>query len=576
MRGSFLHRLAQSRWAVAALAMSALPTMTWAQKAPVPPVNQVPIEAPWALSAPPPNAADTAPIELQPQPSAPRNPNDSPAMRALILDVVKKNEADKKEADEKKKKEEDKKKEDEGFRVGSDLKMTARWDNGLKFETTNKDFVIHVGGRFQDDWVFFSQKPALDAAPGAGGVGHFVDGTFFRRVRIQMDGTMWEVVEFNLEYANEAVVQGIPSLDEFWAGVTKIPLLGSVRIGHLKVPQGFEGDMVSSSKAMTFLERSAFTDAFFENFATGLWAGNSIFDQRMTWSAMWYRQDNALHGSNGADFGDGEYGISGRLTMLPIWENEGRHMLHLGASATYRTAENPDDANGGIGGPGNPASVRFRARPQLRDAFGDFGTIILNAPNPTTFGTTVLPGNTNRLVDTGAIIANAATVVASELFYVLGPLSVQSEWAVAYANQAIVGGVAQNSLSFNGGYVQVSYFLTGENRIYDRRLGRLGSTYIASPFTPFWAVREEDGGISFGPGAWEIAARYNYLNLNDGPVRGGILSGFEIGLNWYLNTNLKWQFEYLNENRYHLRNTGAGQPIPGVVNGFGTRIQIMF
>ncbi len=436
-----------------------------------------------------------------------------------------------------------------------------RWDNGFLFETPNKDFKFHVGGRFQDDWVFWDQSAGLRAAPGAGGIGNLQDGTFFRRIRILMDGTMWEVVEFNLEYAPEAVVQGIPGLDEFWVGMTKLPLIGTVRIGHLKVPQGFEGDMVSSSKAMTFLERSAYTDAFYQNFAPGIWAGNSIFDQRMTWSAMWYRQENALHANSGSDFGDGEYGVSGRLTFLPLWENDGRHMLHLGVSATYRNAENPDDGNGGLTGPG---VVRFRARPQIRDAQGDFGSTIV--------GGTVLPGNTNRMVDTGAIAADAATVVGTELFYVLGPLSVQSEWAWAIANGAVVGGVPQGSRSFNGGYIELSYFLTGENRVYDRRLGREGSTYIASPFTPFWATRDEGGGLNFGLGAWELAAHYNYLNLNDGPIQGGVLSGMELGVNWYLTTNLKWQFTYLNENRYHLR---AGQ-IPGIVNGFGTRVQVFF
>jgi phosphate-selective porin OprO/OprP len=176
------------------------------------------------------------------------------------------------------------------------------------------------------------------------------------------------------------------------------------------------------------------------------------------------------------------------------------------------------------------------------------------------------------MVDTNSIVANAATVIGAELFYVLGPFSVQSEWAFAYANQAVVAGAPAGSVSFNGGYVQLSYFLTGENRIYDRRLGRLGSTYIAQPFTPFWATRDEDGGVTLGRGAWEIATRVNYLNLNDGAVRGGVLTGMEAGINWYLNNNFKVQFEYLNENRYSLR---AGQ-IPGAVNGFGTRVQLVY
>src|SRR5206468_3326445 len=200
--------------------------------------------------------------------------------------------------------------------------------------------------------------------------GELQDGIFFRRSRPSFDDVLWQVVEFNCELALEQVQAGVPNFDEVWVGVRDLPLIGSVRIGHNKVPQGFEGDMVSSSKAMTFLERSAYTDAFYENFATGIWTGNSVLDQHFTWSAMAYRQDNPRTNS-AADFGDGEYGYSGRLTGLPIYENDGRCLLHLGVSGTWRNNERPDP---GLVG---PRVVRFRARPQLRDAIGDFGNGVL-------------------------------------------------------------------------------------------------------------------------------------------------------------------------------------------------------
>src|SRR5262249_31155793 len=151
--------------------------------------------------------------------------------------------------------------------------------------------------------------------------------------------------------------------------------------------------MVSSSKAMTFLERSPYTDAFYDNFAPGYWMGNSIFCQRATWSFMWYRPELNLHDNNGADFQDGRYGYSGRLTALPIDQNDGRQLLHLGVSGTWRESDKPDAApqGGVVGG----EVVRFRARPGLRDAQGDFGT-------------SPLPGNSVRWVDTGVFFADGA------------------------------------------------------------------------------------------------------------------------------------------------------------------------
>ncbi len=480
---------------------------------------------------------------------------DKKSVEKIVGDVLK-------ERDEKKKKEDEAKKakeEEEGHKVGSDLKLSARWNlaNGVTFETPNKDFVSHLGVRFQYDSVWFDQSNNLRPASQ---VGNLQDGTFFRRIRPSWDGTAWEVMEWNVELALEQVQQSLINLDEVWVGITKLPVIGTVRIGHMKVPQGFEGDMVSSSRAMTFLERAAYTDAFYQNFASGVWLGNNFLDQHVTYAAMAYRQDNALRGNNGADFGDGDYGVSGRLTALPIYENEGRELLHLGVSGSWRKAEKPDAAAGsGLQGGINPGQIRFRARPELRDAIGDFGT-------------SPLPGNSVRWVDTGALRADSATVLGTEFFAVLGPLSFQAEYAWAWANNTVVGGRNRGDLGFDGGYVQVSYFLTGENRIYDRRLGRLGSTYIATPYTPFFATSGEGGGFLFGRGAWEVAARYSHLNLDSGVVQGGIMDGIEVGLNWYLNTNLKIQFEYLHNNRFHLR---PGQ-VPGDLDGLGIRTQFFF
>src|SRR5262249_32415273 len=90
-----------------------------------------------------------------------------------------------------------------------------------------------------------------------------------------------------------------------------------------------------------------------------------------------------------------------------------------------------------------------------------------------------------------------------------------------------------------------------------------------------WLKRDDDGGVTYGWGAWEVAARYSYLNLNDGPVRGGVMGGTTLGLNWYLNSNLKVQFEYLTNSRYD-KLTGGNGNLPAPVQGFGSRIQFQF
>ena len=208
----------------------------------------------------------------------------------------------------------------------------------------------------------------------------------------------------------------------------------------------------------------------------------------------------------------------------------------------------------------------FSARPEQRDFASD--------EDGTVHDGTINPGNSNRLVDTGNIQASAATVIGTEFLWIRGPFSVQAEYAFTAANAAVVGGKSVGDQWFNGGYIQLSYFLTGENRAYDKRFGRLNSNYLVGPYTPFWVVRDETRHLNWGLGAWELAARYSHLNLNSAGnvIQGGEMDGVTLGLNWYLNPNLKIQFQYVHDNRYNL----APGVVSGYVDGLGIRTQFAF
>jgi phosphate-selective porin OprO/OprP len=504
----------------------------------------------------------------------------------------------KKEDEEKKKKEEFEKlaKEAEGFVVGSDLAIATRWNpaQGLLFETKNKDFVSHIGFFFQLDTVAFSQTSGTLPTTQ---LGDLQDGTFFRRVRPLWDGRAWDFVEWNVILALEQVQGSVSAttpavgttlsanvgsninLDEVWAGVYGVPIIGRIRAGHLKVPQGLEGNQWSSSRAMTFMENAAYTDAFYNIFATGVQTCNSWLDDgcngdRVTAQTSLYRDDNPRT-NTGEDFGDGKYGATVRATALLYDAAEDREFLHVGVSATWRKSQET-----GLGTTGAPVT-NFQARPELRDGIGGFGD------------GADFPGDTGRMVATGNIINSDQSVVGGELWYSVGPLSIMAEGAVAtlYAAKPMVtvNGVSRQlgstaDRSFTGGYVTVSYFLTGENRAYDHTFGREYTFYLLRPFTNAWLVRGENGGVSAGIGAWEVAARYSFLNLNDGPIQGGAMDGLTLGLNWYLNNNMKIQFDYVHDTRTNKSQglpantfvTGGGGTVPGTVDGFGTRLQIQF
>ena len=78
-------------------------------------------------------------------------------------------------------------------------------------------------------------------------------------------------------------------------------------------------------------------------------------------------------------------------------------------------------------------------------------------------GTPSTPG-IPPFVDTGIINAQNDQRMGLEMAFVCGPLYIQSEYMCSWVNQ--IGGPP---LFFQGAFGFVSYFLTGENRTYNRR-----------------------------------------------------------------------------------------------------------
>ncbi len=97
-------------------------------------------------------------------------------------------------------------------------------------------------------------------------------------------------------------------------------------------------------------------------------------------------------------------------------------------------------------------------------------------------------------------------------------------------------------LQFHGGYFYVAYFLTGEYMPWDRETGTLERVV---PYENFFSVRDCDCNVRRGLGAWQIAARYSYADLNDQNITGGDGSSFTLGLNWLWNPYTRLQFNYI-------------------------------
>lgn len=142
-----------------------------------------------------------------------------------------------------------------------------------------------------------------------------------------------------------------------------------------------------------------------------------------------------------------------------------------------------------------------------------------------------------QILNTGAIAdVSGARVYSGEAAGNYGPLLIEGE----YFYYDIDRYLGLTSLHFNGGYVEAGYVLTGETRAYS---GGTASYLGVIPKEPFsWS-----GG---GWGAWEVAARFSTIDLNDQlgsveGVAGGKQTIFTAGLNWYVNRNIRFVLNYL-------------------------------
>jgi phosphate-selective porin OprO and OprP len=332
---------------------------------------------------------------------------------------------------------------------------------GTRIESEDGRFAIKIGGRIQADFSFADPDPELETGF------DFEDGSEFRRARLFVEGTLYEKVEFKAQYD---FAGGDAAFKDVYVGLVDLPVIGGLRVGHFKEP--FSLEELTSSKYISFLERSYPVEAFAPSRNMGLMLHDAAAGERLTWAAGLFKDTDDF----GEAIGD-EWNLTGRVTGVAFADAETDTLLHLGLGVSSRSPV--DDV------------ARFRARPQAHLA--------------------------PRLVDTGAFASDGVDLLGLEAALVRGPFWAQSEWI-----QASASGPADAELG--GWYLQAGWFVTGEARPYKRSEGVFDRVKPESDFL--------SGG---GAGAWEVALRYGSLDLVDRVVAGGEQDGFGVALNWYLN-----------------------------------------
>ena len=277
-----------------------------------------------------------------------------------------------------------------------------------------------------------------------------------------------------------------------------------LRGGRMKTPFTYEF-IVDPIQGLIQPERSVFFNNFGQNRDVGVMAFGRLFSNTLDYAAGIYNGSrNGFVASTNSKF------VSAFVNWKPFVNSEGSALENLS-----------------IGG-----SV--------------FGGNNDNTPFPQTLRT-IVPTSGNSVAGVPFLaFNNNVREIGSMTFWDLHAawfyrqFALIGEWGSGFQDYALNSRLSSRThLPVQSFYVQTSYMLTGETR------SGLG---VVKPLRPFNLKAD-----SFGLGAWELAARYQYLNIGEEVFTHGLsdpnlwtnrLGIVDVGFNWHINQYLKFMFNW--------------------------------
>ncbi|MCA9159040.1 MAG: hypothetical protein KDA72_11970, partial [Planctomycetales bacterium] len=364
---------------------------------------------------------------------------------------------------------------EEQFQTQADAKKKAD-------DAANKKPTFELGGRIHlDYWTFPASQPGLGFLehpnPALPNFGDDPEDRFlFRRIRLEMQGDiptrmLWRT---QMDFNNPSN----PEYKDAYLGWNELPGNHTFLVGNQKRPLGL--DHLNSSRFNVFMERPLVVEAFNEDSRRiGACLYGHSNDESLNWRYGIFNLENTS--ATGRHIGDSlQMAGYGRLVASPWYSTDGRCYSHLaiaGAIARPNGDATPRVTNHNEG--------RFRTRPEAR--------------------------TDTRWLDTGPIAgADWYEILAAESIINNGPFQLTGEYMVNFLQRdSMTPGTGPDTF-FHGFYVYGAYFLTGEHMAYDRTSGTLDRVKPHKNF--FLADRMCGRHSGSGWGAWQIVARYDYLD----------------------------------------------------------------
>jgi phosphate-selective porin OprO and OprP len=415
--------------------------------------------------------------------------------------------------------------------AASEPHVTQSAANRFGLESADGQYSIGLTGRLQLD---FGGYPGFHQDSHFASPSDLNDGVNARRARLGVIGKFAGDWNYTFIYdfggsndngpasastggaPNAGETSGIQSAFVTYSGLYKGPMPIAFDAGYQDTP--FTLDEATSSNDIMFMERSS-AQVIATQFNAGDFrsaVGARSNDDRY-WAGVYLT--GPVSGANHTIGTSGEeYGAFGRLTyQASVGPN---YSFHIGVDADGLL--HPATATTGL------TSLVLSDRPELRI-------------DPTSFLTTTI----------------GPTVAGSAAGEVTGGSVYGLETAGGYDNLFFQGEGYNYRLdrmnmpnnTFWGGYLESSVTLTGEHRNYIPATGAYSGIIPDHPFS-----------LSAGTwGALELAARLSVVDLDDNfapaagngvstlsnSVEGGRQTVYGLGLNWYVNPNIRFMFDYM-------------------------------
>ncbi len=380
---------------------------------------------------------------------------------------------------------------------------------------------IQIGKPGEDHWFKLGGVIKLDEmvfVGGSGGKGNdFKSGANLRDAALDFQGGLGPDFSYTLGLNFDAANSKV-SIDDAYVSYLGINKNTVLSFGN--VNPGFSIESASSSKWLLFLERSLPVTAFGATPGFGVSVNN-------------YTDNYALIGAfTQPRAGDNPTDIKGEtISRNDRWDVSlrGSYAFHLKDAKIFQVG-----MSGYIHDDGN-AAARFKTGPEAKAR------------------------NLTETLDTGKIYTRNHRALGVEAAHQDGPFYAKAEYIKAFMNRTRVNNQTPPRLRFGGYHVQCAYVLTGESRKFNPSNGTFTQVVPSS-----------------SRGAWEIAGRYSFINLNNEDINGGTAHNTTFGVNYYVNRNIKVAGEYIYSSQYPGRKSKASSMDHRRLGALGLRLQVVF